>query len=263
MIRRVDATVFIECLRGLSFPARRLVVALGLVLAQLVGALAQENEALPADLTKLSQQLEDDRFAVRQSAQRRLTAIGLQQVAQAFAEIEPPPSGPLGTDRSEYFEALTADAQRHLQQHFFARLPESREVEGLLRLERIRRDLTAEIDERVTRIRAKYPEKLPDDQARLVEGITGGFRDQERWFDASYHNRSSFAITATRVQLRVELQGKKIEKEILLGGSSKPIPAGSSGTWSAEVEPLREGTYDIFWRTVAVYGYPVKKQELP
>jgi len=253
------------CLGGLSSPARRrwwvglagaaLIAAMG---AAVVGE-AEEQEDRRATFARLAQRLVDDRFAVRQSAHRRLMELGVQEVAAAFADIEPPPADPYGADRSEYFDRLTERVTRHVEQNFFALLPPCDEVEGQLRLARLRRDITSKIDDRVSSIRARYPEPLPEDQARLVEGYTGGVRADQLWFDASYNNRSRYVITAARIQIRIEHEGRKIDKEILVGQHSKPIPPGASGTWSAEIEPLREGKYDSFWRTLAVYGYPAKK----
>ena len=250
-------------IRRCTSPAVRARCVRALLLAALCGSLVcltkwahAGDEQTAAELASLSRQLDDNAFAVRQSAERRLTEIGKGVVADVLADIAPPPEGPYGTDRSDYFARIEATAREQLQQRFFGRLTPEQEVEGRLRLRRIRKGLTAQIERHVLRIRAGYPQELPEEQRKHVEGYTGGFRDGQQWFDASYRNRSKFVITAARIHLRMRKDGKDFEHEILVGPSADPIPPGRSGTWSAEVDAPRGASYELFWRTIAVYGFP-------
>ena len=222
--------------------------------------LAQEREEQGAEIARLSRQLDADTFAARQAAERRLAEIGRSLAEQALADIEPPPEAPYGADRSDYFARIEADAQQQLRQRFYDHLAPQQEVEGRLRLRQIRSGLTLQIQERVLRLRAGFPQQLSDDERKLVEGYTGGFGKSPRWFEASYRNGSKFVITAARIHLRMQKDGKNFEHEILVGTSGSPIPPGSSGTWSGAVDAPAGASYEFFWRTIAVYGFPAGKQ---
>lgn len=213
-------------------------------------------DAQPPDIDTLFQQLEHDEFVVRERAERRLLEFGRSLVDEAFSEVKPPPESPYGADLSAWFKEISSSAESQVKKQLYDRVSPALDVEGRFRVERIRRGLSGKINARLLELRARYPMELPEDQARLVHGYTGGFRGKEKWFDASYRNGSACMVTAVRVQLRIEHKGKKVEHEILLGRTNEPIQPNGSATWSAEVELPPGATYGFFWRTVAVYGYP-------
>jgi hypothetical protein len=228
----------------------------------IAAALLLLSVPLPAaepDLAALSLQLQSESFTVRQSAERKLTAIGSEIVEQAIASVAPPPTVPPGTDLSDYFAAMSGTVDKELQRQFYDHLAKRLDREGSFRVERVRTHLARERTKRMLPIRAKYPSALSEEEAKLVQGFTGGFRDGGPWFEAAYRNQSASAITSVRIRLRLTNKKtfEKSEQEFVLGSGRDAIVPGGVGKWSTLVDSFRSSEQDYYWQTVAVYGFPL------
>jgi hypothetical protein len=239
----------------------RLVCIIGLLLASIPALSSAGEPTSEAKIAAWIAELDSNDFARRQTAETKLIQLGRQSLDAALADRAAPQEGPIGTDFTPYFDALETRIEEHLERELFRHVPAGVPLEAQFRLERIRATLASETSERLNRLRAKYPVPIPEDQAKRVHGYTGGFRDDQPWFDAKYRNGSTYAITAVRVLVRLthKTTSEKSEQEIILSSEDKPLLPGREASWSAKVDRSRSSEHNFYWQTQAVYGYPTNE----
>jgi len=211
--------------------------------------------AIAEDVAQHVADLNDDDFAVREQAQAKLIELGEKVIAAEASKGAPALDAPQ-EKIVDFLIALEENLGGKLQGEIFEPLDAAVGPEGKFRAKQIHRTLTAVHEKELNKVKAKYPIELPADQAKRVLGYTGGFREGTTWFDAEFHNNSSYQITAIRILVRTthSATGIKKERTVLLQDIKKPMEPGATAKRSIDTGISRNDGENFYWETLNIYG---------
>ncbi|HZL87273.1 MAG TPA: hypothetical protein VFB96_02765 [Pirellulaceae bacterium] len=213
--------------------------------------------AYAVDVSALAADLDSDQFERRENAEQALLQEGLSVIDQTLGS-EALPERATDADIELHFQKSAEDLKSALEKRLFRHLAGLEGLEPRYRADRIRKAIERAAAVRFSQAKAKFPSRLPKADAERVYGNTGGFRDGTTWFDAEFHNDSSYTVTSIQILVRItdKRTGEKTEKTAVLGRSESPLRPGDSVTWSSDVGMAQASHHEFFWDTRAVFGTP-------
>lgn len=213
-------------------------------------------QAQDAALARLIAQLDHEDFEQRNTAQMSLVAIGDQALRAVRLDViraDAPDE-----DFQKHLAAMEQRLRDAADDELLQYLQNLDSYEARYRAKNVRAALEVTIAERLNEVRRQHPTPLPDAERRRVQGVTGGFREKEPWFDAEFRNESSYTVTGVRILVRTTnaKTGLKREQVLRFNQLEAPLPPQTRAKWSAPVGFVREDGDNFYWEWVDVLGYP-------
>jgi hypothetical protein len=208
------------------------------------------------DVGKLIQQLESDSFQERQVAQRDLEAAGRAVVDRVLASFKQPAWGASDREVKEFIDAVERELAASLDDSLF-RAMGGKTAEGRYRAKAIRESVSRYVDEKLVDYMRNVARPLPEPDAGLVYGVTGGFRDQTPWFDGTFRNGSKHKLTAIRCLVRITHKetGKVESAEVVFGSPDAIIEPDATVKLSAKTELRQSAKHEFYWDILSVRGF--------